>query len=57
MLQPDEQIVITQDDLYRITWEAYGDQINSQDDQSDPSGMPNDEAPVTSNDEPQEAKD
>ena len=45
-LQPDEEIVIPQDDLYVITWETdFGEQLVTRDSEPIPTNMPNSERP------------
>ena len=45
-LQPDEEIVIPQDDLYIITWETdFGDQLNTRGHDPIPTSLPNGEQP------------
>ena len=45
-LQPDEEIVIPQDDLYTITWETnFGEQLVTQGSEPIPSSLPNGERP------------
>ena len=45
-LQPDEEIVIPQDDLYVITWETdFGEQLVTRDSEPIPTNMPNGERP------------
>ena len=45
-LQPDEEIVIPQDDLYVITWETYfGEQLVTRGNETIPTSMPNGERP------------
>ena len=47
-LQPDEEIVIPQDDLYIITWETdFGEQLTTRDNEAIPTSLPNDEQPST----------
>ena len=47
-LQPDEEIVIPQDDLYIITWETdFGEQLNTRDSETIPTSVPNGEQPST----------
>ena len=47
-LQPDEEIVIPQDDLYIITWETdFGEQLNTRDNETIPTSVPNGEQPST----------
>ena len=41
-LQPDEEIVIPQDDLYTITWETnFGDQLATRGNEPIPTSLPN----------------
>ena len=48
-LQPDEEIVIPQDDLYIITWETnFGEQLATRGNEPIPTSLPDDEQPVTS---------
>ena len=48
-LQPDEEIVIPQDDLYTITWETnFGEQLATRGIEPIPTTLPNDERPTTS---------
>ena len=50
-LQPDEEIIIPQDDLYITTWETiYGEQLVTRGNEPIPTSLPNGERPVTSND-------
>ena len=45
-LQPDEEIVIPQDDLYVITWETdFGEQLVTRGNETFPTSMPNGERP------------
>ena len=45
-LQPDEEIVIPQDDLYEITWETdFGEQLVTRGNETIPTSMPNGEQP------------
>ena len=45
-LQPDEEIVIPQDDLYVITWETdFGEQLNTRGHDPIPTSLPNSEQP------------
>ena len=45
-MQPDEEIVIPQDDLYIITWETdFGEQLVTRDSETIPTSMPNGEQP------------
>ena len=45
-LQPDEEIVIPQDDLYIITWETdFGEQLVTRGSETIPTSMPNGEQP------------
>ena len=45
-LQPDEEIVIPQDDLYVITWETdFGEQLVTRGNESIPTSLPNGERP------------
>ena len=45
-LQPDEEIVIPQDDLYVITWETdFGEQLVTRGNETIPTSMPNGERP------------
>ena len=45
-LQPDEEIVIPQDDLYVITWETdFGEQLVTRDNEPIPTSVPNGEQP------------
>ena len=45
-LQPDEEIVIPQDDLYVITWETdFGEQLVTRDNETIPTSVPNGEQP------------
>ena len=45
-LQPDEEIVIPQDDLYVITWETdFGEQLVTRGNETIPTSMPNGEQP------------
>ena len=47
-LQPDEEIVIPQDDLYVITWETdFGEQLATRGNETIPTSMPNGERPNT----------
>ena len=47
-LQPDEEIVIPQDDLYIITWETdFGEQLTTRDNEAIPTSLPNGEQPST----------
>ena len=47
-LQPDEKIVISQDDLYVITWETdFGEQLATRGNETIPTSMPNGERPNT----------
>ena len=47
-LQPDEEIVIPQDDFYTLTWETnFGDQLAAQGNEPIPTNLPNAEQPVT----------
>ena len=47
-LQPDEEIVIPQDDLYIITWETdFGEQLTIRDNEAIPTSLPNGERPST----------
>ena len=47
-LQPDEEIVIPQDDLYINTWETnFGKQLATRGKEPIPTSLPNDERPVT----------
>ena len=47
-LQPDEEIVIPQDDLYTITWETdFGEQLTIRDNEAIPTSLPNGEQPST----------
>ena len=57
-LQPDEEIIIPQDDLYSITWEAdFGAQLESRSCAPNPTYLPSGEQPVTSNNEPSDANE
>ena len=52
-LQPDEDNIIPQDDLYTITWETNsGDQLETRGYGPIPTSLPNIEQPATSNAEP-----
>ena len=45
-LQPDEEIVIPQDDLYTITWESdFGEQLVTRGNKRIPTSLPNGERP------------
>ena len=47
-LQPDEEIVIPQDDLYVIAWETdFGEQLVTRDSETIPTSVPNGEQPNT----------
>ena len=47
-LQPDEEIVIPQDDLYIITWETdFGEQLTTRDNEASPTSLPTGEQPST----------
>ena len=47
-LQPDEEIIIPQDDLYVITWETdFGGQLITREHDSIPTSLPNSERPST----------
>ena len=47
-LQPDEEIVIPQDDLYVIAWETdFGEQLVTRDSETIPTSVPNGERPNT----------
>ena len=47
-MQPDEEIVIPQDDLYIITWETdFGEQLTTRDNEAIPTSLPNGEQPST----------
>ena len=47
-LQPDEEIVIPQDDLYIITWETdFGEQLTTRDNEAIPTSLTNGEQPST----------
>ena len=47
-LQPDEEIVIPQDDLYTITWETdFGEQLTIRDNEAIPTSLPDGEQPST----------
>ena len=48
-LQPDEEIVIPQDDLYTITWETnFGEQLTTRGNKPIPTSLPNGERLITS---------
>ena len=52
-LQPDEEITISQDDVYIKTWDtAFGDQLETRGNEPFPTNLLNAEQPVTSNNEP-----
>ena len=47
-MQPDEEFVIPQNDLYTITWETnFDDQLAKRDNEPIPTSLPNSEQPVT----------
>ena len=47
-MQQDEEIVITQDDLYTITWETnFGEQLATRGNEPIPTSLPNGERPTT----------
>ena len=47
-LQPDEEHVIPQDDLYTITWESdFGEQLVTRGNEPIPTSLPNGERPNT----------
>ena len=47
-LQPDEEIIIPQDDLYTITWEAdFGEQLATRGNEPIPTSLPNFQRPIT----------
>ena len=47
-LQPDEEIVIPQDDFYIITWETdFGERLTTRDNEAIPTSLPNGEQPST----------
>ena len=55
-LQPDEEIVIPQDDLYTITWETnFGEQLATRGNEPFPIRLPKGEQPVTSNSDSKDA--
>ena len=55
-LQPDEEIVIPQDDLYTKTWETnFGDQLATRGNEPIPTSLPNGEQPVTAEMNPNDA--
>ena len=57
-LLPDEEIIIPQDDLKSITWEAdFGDQLVSRGNAHNPTCLPGGEQAVASNDEPSDANE
>ena len=55
-LQPDEKIVIPQDNLYTITWETnFGDQLATRGNEPLPTSLPNGVQPVTAETDPSDA--
>ena len=47
-LQPDDEIIIPQDDLYVITWETnFGEQLDTRGSEPIPTSLTNDEQPTT----------
>ena len=57
-LQPDEKIVIPQDDLYIITWKTdFGEQLITRGNESIPSSLPHGERPSAAETNPSEANE
>ena len=57
-LQQDEEIVIPQDDLYKITWETnFGEQLATRGNETVPTSLPNDEQPITAEANPSDASE
>ena len=56
LLQPDEEIVIPQDDLYTIIWESdFGEQLVTRGNEPIPTSLPNGERPTTAETNPSDA--
>ena len=56
--QPDEEIIIPQDDLYILSWETnFNEQLVTKGNESFPTSLPNGEQPVTSNANSNDADD
>ena len=55
-LQPDEEIVIPQDDIYTISWQTnFGDQLTTRGNEPIPTNLPNGKQPLTAEVNPNDA--